>query len=381
MEKLYDRLILLICSSIFLLSVSFSADSLIAILVIIFFSSLITCFNQDSVNIISYLAYSVLCIFYPGAFFLFPVISYELICAPYRAILILGIVNLVAVALSYPLLSIFYIPALTLLSYFLRKRTLRLEEAQQEYSNMRDTLVAMTKRLRAQNRELLEKQDYEIKNATLDERNRIARDIHDTVGHLISSSLLQIGALLAVCKDDTTKEALTTVKDTLSTGMDNIRASIHNIHEDSLDLETKLKELCHNFTFCKTELVYSIDHDFSMRTKYSLISITKEALSNVMKHSSATLVTLSFAENAKEYEIKIHDNGKQVFLPDASKDDSGMGINSIRERIDALGGHFHIDRSDGFMLYISIPKSEAAASGTLQDTSDIPTSVTKENEQ
>lgn len=364
MEKLYDRIILLICSSIFLLSVSFSVDSLIAILVIIFFSSLITCFNQDSVNIISYLAYSVLCFFYPSAFFLFPVMSYDLICAPYKAMLILGIANLVMVALSYPLLSIFYILALTLLSYFLRKRTLKLEEAQQEYTSMRDTLVAMTKRLRAQNRDLLEKQDYEIKNATLDERNRIARDIHDTVGHLISSSLLQIGALLAICKDDTTKAALTTVKDTLSTGMDNIRASIHNIHEDSLDLELKLKELCHNFTFCETELIYNIEHDFSMRTKYSLISITKEALSNVMKHSSATLVTLSFAERDKEYEIKIQDNGKQIFLPNSSKDDSGMGLNSIRERIEALDGHFHIDRSEGFMIYITIPKSEAASSDT-----------------
>ncbi len=368
MEKLYDRIILLICCSIFLLSVSFSLDSLYAILVIIFFSSLITCFNQESVNIISYLVYSVLCFFYPGAFFLFPVISYDLICAPYKAMLILGIANLVMVALSYPLLSIFYILALTLLSYFLRKRTLKLEEAQREYTNMRDSLVAMTKRLRARNRDLLEKQDYEIKNATLDERNRIARDIHDTVGHLISSSLLQIGALLAICKDDTTKEALTTVKDTLSTGMDNIRASIHNIHEDSLDLESKLKELCHNFTFCETELHYNIEHDFSMRTKYSLISITKEALSNVMKHSSATLVTLSFAENLKEYEIKIHDNGKQFFLTNASKDDSGMGINSIRERIEALDGHFHIDRSEGFMIYITIPKSEAASSGTSPNT-------------
>lgn len=375
MERLYDRIILLICSSIFLLSVAFSSDALISILIIILFTSVITYFNQESVTVISYLVYSVFCLLFPEAIFLFPLMSYELICEPYKAILILGIFNMINVLFAYPPMSLFYIATLVLLSYFLRKRTLKLEESQQEYINMRESLTAMTNRLRAQNRDLLEKQDYEIKNAALDERNRIARDIHDTVGHLISSSLLQIGALLAICKDDNIKEALTTVKDTLSTGMDNIRASIHNIHEDSLDLNSKLKELCHNFTFCDTELIYEIEHDFSMRTKYSLISITKEALSNVMKHSSASLVTLSFKELDREYEIKISDNGKQVYLPDASKDNSGMGLNSISERIEALSGHFHIDRSEGFMIYITLPKSETSSSDSSANKS-----ATKEKE-
>lgn len=362
MEKLHDRVILLICCSIFLLSAAFSADSLIAILAVILFVSVITYFNQVSATIASYLAYTVFCFFYPDAVFLFPLISYELICEPYRSLLILGIFNLVTSLLlfSHSPLSIFYILALTLLAYFLRKRTVKFEEAQQEYENMKDSLTAMTERLKERNRDLLEKQDYEIKNATLDERNRIAREIHDTVGHLISSALLQIGALLATCKDESQKEALTAVKDTLSTGMDNIRASIHNIYEDSLDLDAKLKELCHNFTFCETELIYEIEHDFSMRTKYSLISITKEALSNVMKHSAASLVTVSFKENENEYEIKIADNGKQVYLSDAEKDNSGMGLNSIRERVEALSGHFCIDRKDGFMIYITLPKKEAS---------------------
>jgi len=50
--------------------------------------------------------------------------------------------------------------------------------------------------LRQKNRELIEKQDYEIRLATLNERGRIAREIHDHVGHLLSRSILQIGALM-----------------------------------------------------------------------------------------------------------------------------------------------------------------------------------------
>ena len=52
------------------------------------------------------------------------------------------------------------------------------------------------------NKELLEKQDYEIQVATLNERNRIAREIHDSVGHLLSRSILQLGALKAVHRQE-----------------------------------------------------------------------------------------------------------------------------------------------------------------------------------
>ena len=359
MERLYDRLILLICCSIFLLSVSLSADSLISILAAVFFSSVITYFHQESVNVAIYLVYTVFCLFYPNLIFLFPLMSYELICEPYRAVLIFGVFSLVKIFFAYPPLSVFYILALVLLSFFLRKRTLKLERSQEEYLTMKDSLTAMTSRLRAQNRDLLEKQDYEIKNATLDERNRIAREIHDTVGHLISSALLQIGALLAICSDENMKSALSDIKKTLSEGMDNIRASIHNIHEDSLDLNAKLSELIHNFTFCEVSFIYEIENDFSMHAKYSLISIIKEALANVMKHSTATLVTVSLKELSDKYEITVHDNGKQTFLPDAARDTSGMGIIGIEERVSGLDGHFHIDRSDGYMLYISLPKDTA----------------------
>ena len=58
------------------------------------------------------------------------------------------------------------------------------------------------------------RQDYEINLATLNERNRIARDIHDNVGHLLTRSILQIGALLTIYKDNTIKEGLNSIKDT-----------------------------------------------------------------------------------------------------------------------------------------------------------------------
>lgn len=56
--------------------------------------------------------------------------------------------------------------------------------------------------LQEKNKNLMEKQDYEIYLATLRERNRIAREIHDNVGHMLSRSILQMGALITIHKEE-----------------------------------------------------------------------------------------------------------------------------------------------------------------------------------
>ena len=58
-------------------------------------------------------------------------------------------------------------------------------------------------------------QDYEIYLATLKERNRIAREIHDNVGHMLTRSILQLGALSVINKDETVGEAINDLSGTL----------------------------------------------------------------------------------------------------------------------------------------------------------------------
>lgn len=65
---------------------------------------------------------------------------------------------------------------------------------------MRDTDTELKLVMEQRNRELLEKQDNEIYLATLRERNRIAREIHDNVGHMLSRSILQVGALATIVR-------------------------------------------------------------------------------------------------------------------------------------------------------------------------------------
>lgn len=355
MEKLYDKLILFLCCTIFLISYNLSLYTILPVIVVISLNSLMSFFDNNAISIFSYLCYVGLCIISPNFICFLPVMCYDMVSEPYRYVVYFGFFAAVNALHAFPPLTILILLLLTMLSWLLKKRTLALTQAKQDYFSLRDEMMEKAEKLRLQNRDLLEKQDYEISNATLNERNRIAREIHDTVGHLLSSSILQIGALLAICKEESTKESLTNIKNTLSSGMDSIRSSIHNIHEDSLDLQSKLEELVHNFTFCKTVFSYHVNHDFPMKAKYSILFIVKEALSNVMKHSNATLVSITVSELPGLYQIIIHDNGTQN-AQTGSHDSSGIGLQSMIERVDTLGGNFYTDARDGFKIFISLPK-------------------------
>ena len=94
-----------------------------------------------------------------------------------------------------------------------------------KYRRTRDDSVEKNLLLREKNQSLLEKQDYEIYTATLRERNRIAREIHDNVGHMLSRSILMVGAMKAVHGEGSLKEPLCRLEDTLSAAMTSVRES------------------------------------------------------------------------------------------------------------------------------------------------------------
>lgn len=71
---------------------------------------------------------------------------------------------------------------------------------------------------------------------TLRERNRIAREIHDNVGHMLSRSILQMGALITIHKEEPLHGQLAGVGETLNQAMNSIRESVHDLHDESIDL-------------------------------------------------------------------------------------------------------------------------------------------------
>lgn len=231
-----------------------------------------------------------------------------------------------------------------------------------ESYKIRDDTTENNLLLQLRNKSLLEKQDYEIYNATLKERNRIAREIHDNVGHTLSRSILLTGVLKTINKDDNCTEHLNNLHDSLCKAMESIRESVHNLHDDSINLKETAQTIINNFTFCKASMVYDMGADVPRDIKFSFIAILKESLNNICRHSNATDASILLREHPAMYQMVIKDNGTTANGIDihkyisGSSSSSGIGISNIYSRVNMLGGSLQIYTHNGFCIFITIPK-------------------------
>lgn len=254
-----------------------------------------------------------------------------------------------------------------ILSFFLWLYAGKYQTLYQDFHQIRDDSEEHTLLLSEKNKALLEKQDYEIYAATLRERNRIAREIHDNVGHVLSRSILMTAACKTINKNDALDPLLGNLEESLNGAMNSIRSSVHDLHDDAVDLEDAIKGLVKDFTFCPVNLTYDMSRQIPREVKYSLISITKEGLSNVMRYSNADSVNILLREHPALYQLCIEDNGTPGNgIPDIQTEadinkekstSGGMGLSNIRDRAKALGGTVQITQENGFRIFVTIPKS------------------------
>ncbi len=226
----------------------------------------------------------------------------------------------------------------------------------ERYRRTRDDSVEKNRLLREKNQSILEKQDYEIYTATLRERNRIAREIHDNVGHMLSRSILMVGAMKAVHGDGSLKDALYQLEDTLNAAMTSVRQSVHDLHDEAINLKEVLESLAGEYTFCDARLEYDMGYDVPREIRYGFIAIVKEALNNVMKHSNATQVWVVVREHPGLYQLVIEDNGTTEGVKKRAEYGRGIGIRNMKERVDAFGGNLEIRTQKGWRIYITVPK-------------------------
>lgn len=224
----------------------------------------------------------------------------------------------------------------------------------QELITTRDTAVENSNRLIKKNEQLIEAQDNEVHLATLTERNRIAREIHDNVGHMLTRTILQMGAIQIINKDDDLKEPLDSVKSTLDEAMNSIRKSVHDLHDDSIDLESALREaiapLKENFS---VSFDYDVPGRINGKIKYCFIAIVKEAVSNIIKHSNGDSVNIIVREHPAMCTLCIEDNGECS----DNISSGGIGLENMNDRVKALGGVLNITAGkQGFKIFVSIMK-------------------------
>ncbi len=364
MNEIIDKLILLLCCTTLYLFQINSGFFIVAVIIVTVLSSLFIYFDDNRLKLAGALLFGVLCLFLPDYIIFLPLLLYDVFFTKYQPVLPVFACIILSHIYTYNTMILSFTLAFLVLSFSLKYKTGRLNTVTWEYNELRDSSVRMSLLLEEKNQDLLKNQDYEINLATLNERNRISREIHDNVGHLLSRSLLQVGALQVIATDEDTREGLSSLKESLSIGMDQIRSSIHQMFDESVDLYMQLENLVKDFTFCSISYDYDIKNPPPLKLKYSLIAITKEALANIMRHSNATKVYIALREHPAMYQLVIQDNGqldsqKKKSLTRQLDDQSfpdGMGLHNIYDRVKSFDGNVNISLEQGFKLFISIPK-------------------------
>ena len=197
----------------------------------------------------------------------------------------------------------------------------------------------------------------------LRERNRISREIHDSVGHTLSTLLIQLQAIPYVMKNDPNEggKMVDNLVHFTKNGIENVRRAVKELKPTDFDSYQgifALQELTSNFEklsgvkvrFIVSSEKWTLNGDQS----FTLYRIVQESLSNSLKHSNASsvMISLQFLEDSLYLHIK--DDGKGCL-----KIKKGFGLKGIEQRVKSLGGEVNVHGEKGFEISISIPKIES----------------------
>lgn len=354
MQKIIDKHLLLAVSLVFLFGNIKSNANVFALLISIFTIEVSLLLNTSKSKYCLTVLFLIGCFLLPELTFFLPILIYDFVEEK-------NWTGYIYLAVFFVNLSVYTKPwqiylwfAMIILTTVFALRTKKQVSEHQQLLEIRDDSVEQKYVMQQKNKELLEKQDYEINMATLSERNRIAREIHDNVGHMLSRTILQIGALMMVHKDnELIHEQLSSVNESLNEAMNNIRESVHDLHNEAIDLNISIKEAIRPLEEkCQADYEYDMSKDVPRNVKYCMIAIIKEATANIIKHSNATKVEIMLREHPGFYQLLIEDNGTKM----KDKNSEGIGLSNMRERVEALSGSFHYSDEKGFRIMISIPK-------------------------
>lgn len=201
----------------------------------------------------------------------------------------------------------------------------------------------------------------------LKERNRISREIHDTVGHTLSTLIIQLQAVPFVWKSNPS-EAENMINDMLSytkTGLEDVRRAVRELTPLAFDKGSGvflLKELIINFEkHSKVKINFNLskhDYDLNSDQSFTLYRVFQECFSNSIRHGQATEITINMNFSSSEIYVHIRDNGIC-----AKNIEKGFGLTNMERRISFIGGTFsYINHEDrGFEINILIPRNKNIA--------------------
>ena len=318
----------------------------VALLLAMTISALIQYLKSAKATVVGMGLFGMLCVFLPVGIFFSPALAIDLSNRMHYLILLIPL--LIARQEGYLIWFILTMVLALICGHMLKK----IQDLTAAYTTLQDSHTEQALVLRHKNNELLETQGKIASFATLQERTRIARDIHDNIGHILVRGILLIGVLKSSNKAQELAESIISIESTLKEAMDSIRKAVHDWKDEALDLHATVEKL-RSSTSLDIDFQYDMSEQTSAEVKLCFLMVIKEALTNASKHSNATTIRITLQEHPSLYQLLIKDNGSSKA---AMKKDHGMGLSNIEERVLALGGKCTFEGQKGFRIFISIPK-------------------------
>ena len=210
----------------------------------------------------------------------------------------------------------------------------------------------------------LQKAYDELEEVTvLEERQRIAKDIHDTAGHSITTVIMQTEAAKLILDENPMEAKNKIIAANLQAkhALEELRNSVHLLsgRTEKLPLKDALNQIIAESTDATgIKIRRSIDDVNVSNEKYRLIcNSLKEGISNGLRHGGATAFWFEIKENGADVEFLLSDNGRGA---DESEIKESLGLSGMRERVERLGGEVRIstERGEGFEIFIRLPLEE-----------------------
>lgn len=211
-----------------------------------------------------------------------------------------------------------------------------------------------------------------MQNAVLEERTRIAREIHDAVGHSLTSLIVQMQALRYMMKENPLQagQSLEGMLVVARQGLQDIRTSVHALADNrTVPGMTVLKSLLSRME-ASASIRYTFeaglsDEEVGGEAFETLFRVLQEAITNVIRHSRATLLEVALSREADTIVMRIRDNG---VLEKGHEIREGFGLRLMKTRLEEKGGslRYRIVEPNGFELVAAVPNGNPGQPGQAE---------------
>ena len=263
-----------------------------------------------------------------------------------------------------------------LLGFVLGRARASSDEARRALLHAQDRARESSRATRSRIADIDEERAQSIRMATLGERTRIAREIHDNVGHLLTRAIMQAQAGRAVAEatdDEVAARGFTTLGETLDDAMTMVRRSVHDLEDDGTDFAAQIEAAVASFDGISPDFSVSLANDVDTApapVSRCFATVIREALANVAHHSEAHEASVTLRDFPTLWQLVVQDPGPAIRARDArgrcrtdGEPPRGMGLTDIESRVRSIGGTALSGPYDGgWRVFVSVPNPRSHAS-------------------